>query len=128
MKKHILAIFAASVWVLISEFIRNEFLLKSIWTGHYNNLGLTFETLPVNVILWMEWSILFAFIIFKLFQRFSFLETFLMAWVQGFLMMWITLFNLQVLPMRLLLFAIPLSALEVLLAQLILEGVGRSKK
>lgn len=35
MKKTVFPIVLAIIWISISEFVRNEFLLKSYWTGHY---------------------------------------------------------------------------------------------
>lgn len=42
-----------------------------------------------------------------------------------FFMMWITVYNLQTLPLDLLLFAIPLSVLEVLFAVVIIKKVSK---
>jgi hypothetical protein len=127
MKKKVLIIISAGVWVTVSEFIRNEFLFKSYWVDQYNLMGLRFETKPINGILWMIWSFILAYIIFKLLQRFSFVQALLTAWLAGFVMMWMTIFNLQVLPIRLLLPAIPLSLLEVAVAELIINRICRRK-
>lgn len=121
MKKSILPITVTGIWIGISEFVRNEFLFKSYWVEHYESLGLTFETLPVNGVLWVAWSLFLAFLIYTLLQKFSFKETTLLAWLSAFVMMWITGFNLQVLPVSLLIFAVPLSILEVLIAGWIIQ-------
>ena len=68
----------------------------------------------------MVWSFLLAFILCFLLQKFSWLFTLVLAWIGGFAMMWIVMYNLQVLPMKLLFVAIPLSILEVAVAELIL--------
>ncbi|MFO1034283.1 MAG: hypothetical protein U1E15_09500 [Hyphomicrobiales bacterium] len=120
MKLPVLPVALAGLWITASEFVRNELLFKSFWTGHYQGLGLTFETKPLNGVLWLVWSMIFACIIQQLLSRFSFGRSVAMAWVAGFPMMWITLFNLQVLPLGLLVFALPLSIVEVLVAALIL--------
>jgi hypothetical protein len=44
--------------------------------------------------------------------------------VAAFVMMWLTLFNLQALPVALLVFAIPLSLLEIWLAIFILKKMS----
>jgi ABC-type microcin C transport system permease subunit YejE len=44
----ILPILLAFVWISLSEFARNEFLLKSYWVEHYESMGLTFPSEPVN--------------------------------------------------------------------------------
>jgi hypothetical protein len=122
-KKTFLPIAAAGIWVTASEFARNEFLLKNNWAAHYASLGLRFETLPVNGVLWMVWSFALALVIFALSKKFSFKETIGLAWLAAFPMMWIALFNLQVLPLTLAAAAtaIPLSLIEVAVAALIIQ-------
>ena len=124
MKKSILAIVFAGIWITASEFIRNELLFKSYWVDLYKSLGLKWETTPVNGILWMVLSFILAYVVFKLLQRFSFLQALLIAWLAAFVIMWITIYNLQVLPVTLLLFAVPLSLLEVAVAELIINKVS----
>jgi hypothetical protein len=121
MKKTYLTIMLATVWIGISEFLRNEFLFKSLWDAHYRQLGLEFKTLPINGILWLIWSFLLALIINEILKKFSTLKTFFLTWIMAFLMMWLTVYNLQVLPPQLLLFAIPLSSLEIAVAVLIIK-------
>lgn len=120
-KKQILAIGLATLWIVISEYIRNEFLFKSFWITHFKSLGLAFETLPVNGILWLSWSFGLAFLIFKLQNKFTFNETIVLSWTCAFLMMWITAYNLQVLPLGLMIFAIPLSLIEIYVAAIIIR-------
>ena len=127
MKKIILPVFLSGIWITFSEFIRNEFLFKSYWVDHYQSLNLKFETLPLNGILWAIWSFILAYVIIQLLQYFSFLRTLLIAWLTAFVMMWITIYNLQVLPLMLLLAAVPLSLLEVVVAELIInKSCGRN--
>lgn len=120
-KNELLSILLAGFWISVSEFLRNELLFKHLWVDHYKTLGLKFETTPVNGFIWFVWSLVFAVIISKLLSKFSRRETLIIAWVVGFLMMWLTLFNLQVLPIALLIFAIPLSLLEAWLAIVIIK-------
>lgn len=120
-KLKILSVILAGLWITISEFVRNEFLLKSYWTDHYNQLGLKFETLPINGVLWMVWSFVFAFFMYKLLKKFSLKETLCISWIGIFVLMWISSFNLQTLPLKLLYFAIPLSVLEVFVAGFIIQ-------
>jgi hypothetical protein len=42
-KKTILPILLATTWISVSEFARNEFLLKSFWTTHLEKLQLIFH-------------------------------------------------------------------------------------
>jgi hypothetical protein len=123
MKKTILAIFLSGLWINISEFVRNEFALKHYWIEHFNSLGLKFETLPANGILWVIWSFLLSYVIFELLQKFSLKKVVFLAWLLAFLMMWIVIFNLQILPLGILVFAVPLSVLEVFIAAVIIKKI-----
>ena len=124
----ILPILAATIWISLSEFVRNELLLKSYWVAHYQDLGLIFPSDPVNGAVWGLWSLLFAIGIFIISRRFSFYETTLLAWFLGFVLMWVVLWNMDVLPLGILLFAIPLSLLEAFLAALIIDKFPRSQR
>ncbi len=115
-KNSSLAILAAFAWISISEFVRNQFLFKHLWEAHYQSLGQTFPAAPVNGAVWGIWSLVFAWVIYELRQQFSFWKTVALAWVIGFLMMWLVIGNLGVLPLALLPYAIPLSVLESVLA------------
>ena len=116
MKRSLLAVAAFGLWITASEFIRNELIFKHYWEEQFNGLGLTFNTLPVNGILWMVWSFGLALLLLKLLPKFSLMESVLLAWLPAFVMMWIVCYNLQVMPLGLLPFAIPLSLFEVWLA------------
>lgn len=120
-KNSILKIIMATIWITFFEFLRNEILLKSIWVEHFESKGLVFETLPVNGILWTIWSLGVAVLIFKLNEKFDFKSAVLIAWLGAFPLMWITIFNLQVLPLQILIFALPLSLIEVVVATLIIR-------
>jgi hypothetical protein len=125
MKKAVLHISIAGIWITISEFVRNEFVFKNYWVDHFDALGLTFETQPINGILWLLWSLTLAYLIFMLLRKFSLKETVFLAWLPAFVMMWITIYNLQTLPLKLLFFAIPLSLLEVFVASLIMIKIQK---
>jgi hypothetical protein len=126
MKKTYLTIILTTVWIGISEFLRNEFLFKSFWEAHYRQLGLEFKTLPINGILWLIWSFFLALIINEILKKFSTLKTFFLTWIMAFLMMWLTIYNLQVLPLQILIFAIPLSILEIVVAMLIIKKITKT--
>lgn len=121
MKRTILSVFMAGIWITGSEFIRNEWLFKGHWVNHFQSLGLKFETLPFNGALWVVWSFILAFLIFKLIQNFSFFMTMVTAWLAAYVMMWITIYNLQVFPLGILIYAVPLSMLEVIVAGIIIN-------
>ena len=120
MKRKILAIALAGLWVVLSEFIRNELLLKSIWVEHFSGLGLKFQTTPLNGFIWFVWSLVLAYVIFKLLEKFSFRETLLLGWLATFVMMWLAAYNLQVFALELLWLDLPLSLLEIVVAEMII--------
>jgi hypothetical protein len=127
MRKQLIGVSAAALWVTLSEFLRNEILFKHYWVDHYNQLGLKFETLPLNGLIWFFWSVGLAYLIFRLMQKFTQAETICLSWLAAFVMMWFTVFNLQVLPLGLLLFAIPLSLVEVAVASAIVKRLCQLK-
>ena len=116
--KPVFAVILATIWISISEFVRNEFILKSYWTEHYQNLGLTFPSEPINGAIWGIWSLFFAIGIFLIAKKFSLWHTTFISWWMGFVLMWVVTGNMAVLPFDILPFAIPLSLLEAFLASL----------
>ena len=128
MNKTILSILIATLWISISEFVRNEFIFKSYWITHYARLGLIFPSDPMNGAVWGLWSLCFALAIFIIAKKFTLLQTTLLSWFVGFILMWISLWNLSVLPKGILLFAIPLSLLEAFLASLIVVKLAGKEK
>ncbi len=116
MKNNLTAIVLATVWISISEFLRNEFLLKHLWVEHYQKMGLVFPSEPMNGAIWGLWSSCFAVGIFIISRKFSLFQTFLLSWFVGFVFMWLVVGNLGVLPFGILPVAIPLSLLETVLA------------
>lgn len=125
MKKTVLPIFVSTIWISLSEFVRNELIVKSYWTGHYEKLGLVFPSEPMNGAVWGIWSLCFAIAIFIIANKFSLIQTTLVSWFVGFVLMWIVTWNMGVLPIGLLLFAVPLSLLETFVAGLIIKRLTR---
>ena len=125
-KRPLLAVVSATVWISASEFFRNNVLLPHLWIEHYHRLGLTFPARPVNGALWGLWSLLFAIAIVVIAQRFSLLQTTLLGWLVAFLMMWVVIGNLGVLPITILWSAVPLSVVETLGATFIAKRVSRT--
>ncbi len=124
LKKTVLPIFLATVWIGASEFVRNQLLFKSYWTDHYAGLGLVFPDKPVNGALWGIWSLLFAVAIYVIAKKFTLVQTALLAWFVGFVFMWVVIGNLGVLPNGLLVFAVPLSLLEAFVAAHIVKRLS----
>jgi len=126
--KTVLPILLATIWISISEFVRNTFLLHNFWIEHYQNLGLTFPELPINGAVWGIWSLCFAIAIFIFSKKYTLFQTTFLSWFVGFVFMWLVVGNLGVLPFGILLFAIPLSLLEAFLASYIIFKLNESRK
>lgn len=114
----------ATIWISISEFVRNEFFVKSYWTSHYEQLGLVFPSEPINGAVWGLWSLLFAIAIFIISKKFSLAQTTLLAWFVGFVLMWVVVGNMGVLPAGILVYAVPLSLLETFVAAVIIRRLS----
>jgi hypothetical protein len=64
---------------------------------------------------------LLAYVLYELLQKFSLKKSIIFTWIPSFLMMWIVIFNLQTLPLDILIFAVPLSLLEIFIAGIIIN-------
>lgn len=126
-KKTILPILMATIWISISEFVRNTFLLHHYWTEHFQNLGLTFPEQPINGAFWGIWSLCFAIAIYIFSKKYTLFQTTLLSWFVGFVFMWLVVGNLGVLPFGILPIAIPLSLLEAFLATFIIFKLSDQK-
>ena len=121
LQKTILPVFLATAWISISEFARNQFIVSSYWTNHYKSLGLVFPSAPVNGAVWGLWSLLFAVAVFIIAKKFTLVQTTFLSWLLAFVMMWVAIGNLGVLPFGLLWIAVPLSILESFVASWIIK-------
>jgi hypothetical protein len=121
----VLVVLLASVWVNLCEFVRNQFLMASRWQEHYRAMGLRFPSAPVNGALWIVWGFLLAGAVFALSRRFGLWQTLVLAWAMAFVMMWVAIGNLAVLPLGILPVAIPFSLVEVLGAAFICRKLAR---
>jgi hypothetical protein len=121
LKSTILPVVLATIWISLSEFVRNEFIVKSYWTKHYQDLGLNFPSAPVNGAVWGIWSLLFAIAVYIIAKKFTMIQTTFLSWFVGFVLMWVVIGNLGVLPYGLLVYAVPLSLLESFVATLIIK-------
>lgn len=113
MKRIILAIISSGIWINISEFIRNEFLFKQYWLDKYASMGLEFPSSPVNGAIWVLWGFVFAGCLVYLCRRLAVMEVMIIGWVMGFVLMWLVVGNMNVLPLGILKVAVPWSVLEV---------------
>ena len=124
LKKYLFPILLSTIWISVSEFARNEFLVKSYWVDHYQKLGLVFPSDPINGALWGLWSLLFAISIFIFSRRFNLIETTFLSWFVGFVLMWVVIGNMGVLPVGILFIAVPLSLLESFVAVFIIKKLS----
>ena len=122
--KTVLAVVVAGFWVGLCEFARNQLVLVSQWQNHYRGMDLPFPSKPVNGIMWMVWSFLMAGTTFTISRRFNLPQTTLITWVMGFVMMWVVIWNLSVLPIGTLPIAVPWSFVEALGAAFICRKLG----
>lgn len=118
----------ATAWISVSEFVRNNLILQTNWNQYYEQLGLLFPSSTLNNIMWCVWSFCLALAIYIIQKRFNLLQTTLLTWLVAFVMMWITIGNLNVLPYSTLIFAIPLSLLEIFIAAYIIRTLDYCKK
>jgi hypothetical protein len=123
----ILTVGVAGFWVVLCEFVRNQLLLAAQWQSHYRAMGLGFPSRPVNGMMWMVWSFMFAGIAFAVSRRFGLWQTTFIGWLLGWVMMWIVIWNLLVLPVGILPIAIPFSFVEALGAAFICRRLARSR-
>jgi len=121
----VLAVLLAGVWVNLCEFVRNQLLLLSQWQAHYRGMGQVFPAQPVNALLWVVWAFLLAGTVFAITRRFGLWRTTFLAWVMAFVMMWVAIWNLSVLPLGILPVAMPFSFIEVLGAALICRRLAK---
>ena len=117
--RNIMAVILTGIWVNASEFFRNEVLLKKYWIDHYQSLGMTFPSAPLNGMIWVAWGFLFAIAIDIISKKFNLMRTTLISWFMAFVLMWIVTWNLNVLPGAILIYAVPLSLLEAFIGSYI---------
>ncbi len=111
-RKIILPILITGIWINISETVRWMFLVESYWLEKYQTLNLTFPNETINMIAWMIWGFFHATVIFILSRRYTLFQTTVLSWFVAFVMMWLIVWNVGVLPTGMLWFNIPLSFLE----------------
>jgi hypothetical protein len=118
----------ATIWISVSEFVRNSYFLRHYWIEHYDGLGLTFPEDPINGAVWGIWSLCFAISIYIISRKFTLLQTTLLSWFVGFVLMWLVTGNMMVLPFGILVYAIPLSLLEAFIASWIIYRFSKAEK
>ena len=117
--RNIVAVILTGIWVNASEFFRNEVLLKTYWIYHYQSLGITFPSEPLNGMIWVAWGFLFAIAIYVISRKFNLIQTTIVSWFMAFVLMWVVTWNLNMLPSAILIYAVPLSLLEAFIGSYI---------
>lgn len=124
LKKTILPILITGIWINLSETLRWLFFIKSYWVEHFEKLGLVYSEEPINLIMWMIWGFLFATLIFILSKKFTVFQTTLLSWLSVFVMMWVVVWNIGVLPVDMLWYNAPISFVEIFIGALICRKFG----
>ena len=119
LKKTILPIILIGLWINISITIGWMLILEGYWIEKYQSMNLVFPTGLINNITWMIWGFLLATTIFILSKKFNLLQTTFLAWFVAFIMMWVIVWNVGVLPTGMLLFNIPNSLFVTFIGTLI---------
>ncbi len=107
-----IAVLASTAWISVNEFTRNQFVLQDEWVRHYQDLGLTFPAGPANGAVWGLWALLFSVAVLVIARTHDLLRTAALAWTMGFVLMWVVIGNLGVLPYGILPVAVPWSLAE----------------
>lgn len=124
-KTAIWQIIIISLWINISETSRWIFFSQSHFEKHFTSLNLLLPFGPAVLILWLIWGILLSAMIYIISKKYSLLQAASMIWVMAFPMLWIALYNLNVLPISILWLVIPLSYISVLVGVLISNYLGK---
>lgn len=126
-KKAIWQIFVVSVWINIFETLRWVLFAKPDIDMHFKAANLVLPNEPINNILWLIWGIIIAGMIYTISKKYKVLETTFIVWITVYVMHWIALWNFAVLPINVLLLAVPLTFINVLVGALICYRFIRKK-
>ena len=125
MKNTLFALLAVFFWISGTLFLRNEVLLKDFWVNHYAQMGLVFPGEPINGLVWVLWALGFSLAILLFSKKYNLLQTALISWLTGFVLLEVAIGNLGVLPFPLLVYAIPMSLMEVFVAAFMAKRIQR---
>jgi hypothetical protein len=123
MRKFCLAVVVSGVWMNLSEFVRNEFVIKHVWVKGFEEIGLSFPSAPINGVVWVIWTFIFCAVLTVLNMKFNALKSTVICWVTGFGLLWIAMWNIGILPKGLLYWAVPWSFVEVYVAAFICNRI-----
>ncbi len=127
LKKTILPIFLAGIWINLSETLRWEFLAKPLWIEQHKSMGIVLPQEPVNMIIWMIWGFIFATVIFIFSRKFNLWQTTFLSWFLFLAVLWLVLWNLGLLPDGLVQLGTPLGLIEAFIATWICQKMSQRK-
>ena len=119
LKKAIWKILLVSIWINIFETLRWMLFAKPEIDMHFKAANLVLPNEPINNLLWLIWGIIIAVMIFIVSKKFKVLQTTFIVWITVYVMHWIALWNMAVLPINILWLAVPLTFINVLVGALI---------
>lgn len=118
-KKSIWQILIVSLWINIFETLRWLLFAKPDIDMHFRTANLVLPNEPLNNILWLIWGIMLAVMIFIISKKYKVLQTTFIVWITVYVLHWIALWNMAVLPINILWLAVPLTFINVLIGVLI---------
>ena len=119
LKKAIWKILLVSIWINIFETLRWMLFAKPEIDMHFKAANLVLPNEPINNLLWLIWGIIIAVMIFIVSKKFKVLQTTFIVWITVYVMHWIALWNMAVLPINILWLAVPLTFINVLVGAVI---------
>lgn len=113
-KKAIWQILLVSLWINIFESLRWVIFAKPDIEMYFKAANHVLPNQPINNILWMVWGVIIAIMIFIISKRFKLLQTTFIVWITVYVMHWIALWNMAVLPINILWLAVPVIFIIIL--------------
>ncbi len=126
--KTIWQILLVSIWINIFETLRWMLFAKPEIDMHFKAANLVLPNEPINNLLWLIWGIIIAVMIFIVSKKFKVLQTTFIVWITVYVMHWIALWNMAVLPINILWLAVPLTFTNVLVGALISKYFQSTEK
>jgi hypothetical protein len=112
-------ILLVAIWINISGTVRWMLFAKPKLDVLYKGMGREFPNSLATNLLWTLWGVLAALLIVFLTKKFAMLQTVVLSWLSVFAMHYILLWNYAVMPLDLLLIAVPWTLVEFFVAALI---------
>ena len=126
--KTIWQIFLVSIWINIFETLRWMLFAKPEIDMHFKAANIVLPNEPINNFLWLIWGIIIAVMIFIVSKKFKVLQTTFIVWITVYVMNWIALWNMAVLPINILWLAVSLTFINVLVGALISKYFQSNEK